>query len=55
MPIFSKKLICPKVRVKFSREESGDGGGNNLDDEVEKLREKDEILKEFKIDLDLTK
>ena len=41
--------------MKFSREESGDGGGNNLDDEVEKLREKDEILKEFKIDLDLTK
>ena len=41
--------------MKFSREESGDGGGTNLDDEVEKLREKDEILKEFKIDLDLTK
>ena len=57
-----------QVRVKFSSEMENDddvnndddddvGGGsnNNLDDEVEQLRLKDQVLKEFKVNLDLTK
>ena len=31
------------------------GSNNNLDDEVEQLRLKDQVLKEFKVNLDLTK
>jgi len=48
-----------QVRVKFSKMDNGSDGeddGNQLDDEeVLKLKETDQILKEFKIDLDLTK
>ena len=33
----------------------GGGSNNNLDDEVEQLRLKDQVLKEFKVNLDLTK
>ena len=33
----------------------GGGNNNNLDDEVEQLRQKDQVLKEFKVNLDLTK
>jgi hypothetical protein len=55
-------IIFLKVKVKFSRtvedtKEDGipDDVPENLDDEIRELYEKDQVLKEFKVDLDLTK
>jgi len=49
---FSSKMETDDVDVD---DNIGNGGSNNLDDEVERLRQSDQILKEFKVNLDLTK
>ena len=61
----NRVLSWTQVRVKFSSEMESDaadadaddnvGSSNKLDDEVEQLRQKDQVLKEFKVNLDLTK
>jgi hypothetical protein len=46
-----------QVRVKFSKADDDEHEHNekSLDDEINDLYEKDEVIKEFKVDLDLTK
>jgi hypothetical protein len=41
------------VKVKFSKIDDDDQE-NSFDDEVNELKDKDQIIKEFKVDLDLT-
>ncbi len=43
-------LLPIQVRVKFSKEDAD----ISLDDEINDLYEKGQVLKEFKVDLDMT-